>query len=169
MIIAETQRLVIRHVHIFDFASFERVLSDQEVMHFGPGAQTPQQIRQWIAEALNYYATWGFGPWTVVRKDNREVIGYCGLFYFPDLCGQEEVEIGYRLARKEWGQGFATEAALAVRDYALNTLNLRRLVAMVAPDNTASVGVATKLGMHYEKDVMFPDYSYPDHLYVLNW
>jgi [ribosomal protein S5]-alanine N-acetyltransferase len=168
MIIAETHRLVLRQIHICDSVWFEHILGDQEVMHFGPGAQTPQQVQQWIAEALNSYANRGFGPWAVVSRDRSEVIGYCGLFYFPDLCGQEEVEIGYRLARKEWGQGFATEAALAVRDYAIKTLSIRRLVAMVAPDNTASVAVATKLGMQYEKDVMFPDYSYPDHLYVLS-
>lgn len=167
MIIAQTRRLIIRCIHIADYVWFEQILADREVMHFGPGAQTPEQVRQWIANALINYAEWGFGPWAVVRRDTERIIGYCGLFYFAELCGQEEVELGYRLARDEWGQGFASEATLAVRDYAFNTLQLRRLVAMIAPDNAASLCVARKLGMQYEKEVMFPDYSYPDHLYVL--
>jgi ribosomal-protein-alanine N-acetyltransferase len=95
------------------------------------------------------------------------VIGYCGLFFFPDVGGQPEIEIGYRFARSAWGQGYATEAALAVRDYAFTTLGIKRLIAMVDPSNVASIRVVEKTGMHYEKDVMFEGYSHPDHVYVI--
>jgi len=95
------------------------------------------------------------------------VIGYCGLFFFPDIEGQAEVEIGYRLARSVWGKGYATEAAKAVRDYAFNVLRLERLIAMIDPSNIASIRVAEKIGMHYEKEVMFEGYTHPDHVYVI--
>lgn len=78
-------------------------------------------------------------------KHRHEVIGYCGLFYFPDIGGQPEVEIGYRLARAFWCQGYATEAARAVRDYSFRVLGLPRLIAMIDPQNTASIRGAFRL------------------------
>jgi [ribosomal protein S5]-alanine N-acetyltransferase len=110
----------------------------------------------------------GFGPYAVMKKDSPELIGYCGLFLFPEIDGYSEVEIGYRLGRATWGNGYATEAAAAVRDFALHDLHLQRLIALIDPDNSASLRVAQKLGMQYEKDVMLEGYDHPDHLYALN-
>jgi len=89
------------------------------------------------------------------------------LFFFPDINGQAEVEIGYRLARSTWDQGYATEAAKAVCDYAFTMLGIKRLIAMIDPSNVSSIRVAEKIGMHYEKDVMLEGYSHPDHVYVI--
>ena len=83
------------------------------------------------------------------------MIGYCGLTRFDDIDGQPEIEIGYRLARAFWGRGLATEAVQAVRDYAFEILGLPRLVAIIDPQNTASIHVAQKVGLRYEKDVIF--------------
>ncbi|MDQ2691068.1 MAG: GNAT family N-acetyltransferase, partial [Chloroflexota bacterium] len=94
--------------------------------------------------------------------------GYCGLFYFPDVGGKPEVEIGYRLRRSAWGKGFATEAACAVRDFAFNSLGMQRLIALIDPDNIASIRVAEKLGMQYEKDIMLPGYTHPDRIYAVS-
>jgi RimJ/RimL family protein N-acetyltransferase len=66
-----------------------------------------------------------------------------------------EQEVGYILAREHWGKGYATEAATAVRDHALGTLGLRRLVSLVADGNDASARVAVKLGMSLEREVSF--------------
>jgi RimJ/RimL family protein N-acetyltransferase len=85
----------------------------------------------------------------------------------PDVAGRQEVEIGYRLARSAWRQGYATEAARAVRDYAFFTLGIRRLIALIDPENLASVRVAEKIGMRYEKEVMLEGYEHPDHVYVV--
>src|SRR5215470_10685243 len=109
MIIVQTERLILRHFHMLDLEAMNHVFGDAEVMRFGPGMQTSQWVRNWLQECLeNYYAKWGFGPWAVVEKSKRETIGYCGLFYFPDVVGEPEVEIGYRLARAFWGRGYAT-------------------------------------------------------------
>ena len=78
-----------------------------------------------------------------------------------------EVEIGYRLRRSAWGQGYATEAAQEVRDYAFHTLGMKRLIAIIDPANVASIRVAEKIGMNYEQDVMFEGYTHPDHVYVV--
>ena len=146
----------------------QHVFGDPDVMHFGDGVQTKEWVKSWLQNCLErYYQTWGFGPYAVVEKDTQGVIGYCGLFYFPDVGGQPEVEVGYRLARSAWGKGYATEAARAVRDFAFATLGIKRLIALIDSSNIASIRVAEKIGMHYEKDVMFEGYTHPDHVYVI--
>ncbi len=168
MIVVETERLILRHFHIFDVDAMNRVFGDAEVMRFGFGAQTSQWVQDWLRGCLeNYYQKWGFGPWAVMEKSSRETIGYCGLFYFPDIVGQAEVEIGYRLVRSAWGRGYATEAVCAVRDYSFNVLCLPRLIAIIDPQNVASIHVAGKAGMRYEKDVMLERYTHPDHVYAM--
>ena len=117
--IATTERLTLRHFHILDLEPMLQVFGDPEVMRFGNGVQTKEWVQVWLRTCLErYYQTWGFGPYAVLEKQSQDVVGYCGLFYFPDINGKPEVEIGYRLARSAWGQGYATEAALSVRDYA---------------------------------------------------
>jgi len=168
MIITEAERLLLRNFHAFDGEAMDRIFGDEDVMCFEGEVQTKEWVRDWLKGCLeNYYQKWGFGPWAVVEKGSRGTIGYCGLFHFPDICGQPEIEIGYRLARSFWGKGYATEAALAVRDYAFNILGISRLIAMIDPGNSASVRVAEKVGMQYEKDVMFEGYTHPDHVYVI--
>ena len=167
-VITSTERLALRHFHILDAEPMYQVFGDPEVMRFGDGVQTMEWVRVWLLTCLErYYQTWGFGPYAVVEKHNRNLIGYCGLFYFPDVNGQPEVEIGYRLARSAWGQGYATEAANAVRDFAFTTLGIMRLIAMIDPSNVVSIRVAEKIGMHFERDVMFEGYTHPDHVYVV--
>jgi [ribosomal protein S5]-alanine N-acetyltransferase len=168
MIVLETERLILRHFHVFDGDALTRVFCDAEVMRFGPGVQTERWIQDWLHNCLeNYYQKLGFGPWAVIEKARRELIGYCGLFYFPDVAGQPEIEIGYRLARAVWGQGYATEAVLAVREYSFNVLCLPRLIALIDPQNVASVRVAEKAGLRYEKEILLEGYTYPDHLYAI--
>lgn len=163
-----TQRLILRPLHSLDVGPLHaRIFNDPEVMRFGDGVQTEQWVKNWVRHHLERYRAQGFGPYAVVAKQSQEVIGYCGLFYFPDVNGQPEVEIGYRLARSAWGQGYATEAALAVRDYAFSKLGLKRLIAMIDPANVASLRVADKLGMHYEGEILMEGYTHPDHVYAV--
>lgn len=135
-------------------------------MRFGPGIQSKEWISNWLEDCLRSYTEQGFGPWSVVEKQSRQNIGYCGLFYFPDINGRPAIEVGYRLARTSWGQGYATEAVIAVLDYGFSKLCLQRIIAMIDPNNSASIRVAEKAGMRYEEDVMLEDYSYPDRVYA---
>ncbi len=167
MIIAETPRLILRTFDAEDNDAMCRVLCDPEVMRYSDGIKTPEDIKGWIEECIENYSRHGFGLWAVVLKDSGKVIGYCGLTRFPDIDGQPEIEIGFRLSHSSWSRGYATEAAAAVRDHAFDTLGLSRLVALVDPDNTASIRVAEKIGMTFEKDVMMEDYDHPDRLYVV--
>ena len=156
MIIAETERLILRHLHVVDGEAMDRVFGDAEVMRYGHGVQTPEWVRRWLRGCLeDYYQKWGFGLWAVVERSSRDVVGYCGLSRFDDVGGRPETEIGYRLARPYWGRGFGTEAARAVRDYGFDTLSLPRLIAIIDPRNVASIRVAEKTGLRYERDVTF--------------
>jgi RimJ/RimL family protein N-acetyltransferase len=144
-----------------------RIFCDAEIMRFSDGVQTKEWVQTWLRTCLERYQTWGFGPYAVVDQSSQAIIGYCGLFFFPEINGQPEVEIAYRLARPAWGRGYATEAAKAVRDFALTTLGIKRLIAMIDPSNVASIRVAEKIGMHYKKDILFDGYTHPDRVYVL--
>lgn len=165
--VAATERLVLRQFVESDAAAMEHVLCDPEVMRFSNGVAHPQWVPTWIDHRRRDYDRLGFGLWAVERAEDGVVIGYCGLSLFPDIDGSPEIEVGYRLRRNAWGRGHATEAATAVRDLAFGSLGVERLVAIVDPANHASVNVARKVGMTYEKDVMLDGYDHPDHLYVV--
>jgi ribosomal-protein-alanine N-acetyltransferase len=167
--IAETERLILRHFDSSDADAMEGVYCDPEVMRYGRGVQTREwvrdRLRRWVEED---YPQWGFGLWAVVEKSSAAVIGYCGLTHFPDIGGQPEIEVGYRLARSYWGRGYATEAARAVRDYGFGSLGLTRLIALIDPQNVASIRAAEKIGMRHEKDVTLPGYTHSDRVYCIS-
>ena len=167
MVITESERVFLRHFHVADLDAMAEVFGDPEVMRFGRGPQTREWVRGWLRGCLeDYHQKWGFGLWAVVHKAERRVIGFCGLTRFEDLGGGPESELGYRLARAFWGRGLATEAARAVRDYAFRVLVFPRLVSAINPDSAASIRVAEKCGLHFEKDVTFQ--GKPARLYVIH-
>lgn len=93
--------------------------------------------------------------WPVVEKATGKVIGHCGLLQ-KEVDGQQEVELVYVFARASWGRGYATEAAMALRDHAFGQLGLQRLISLIEPENAVSERVAIKVGMRLEKEVVRP-------------
>lgn len=102
----------------------------------------------------------------IETKRQRLVIGYVSLGCDPERVGQGDAEIGFRLARDAWGLGYATEAVTALVETPRMTEPANRIVAIVDPHNTRSIGVLRKAGMSYRNDIMFGGYDYPDHLYA---
>ena len=96
---------------------------------------------------LAMYQRHGFGLYRVELKSTGEAIGLCGLIKRDTL---EHVDIGYALFPAYWGQGYAAEATAATRDYARDTLQLPRLLAICSPDNAPSIGLLQRLGLAYE-------------------
>ena len=78
-------------------------------------------------------------------KPENKVIGFSGFKYIPEL---DEVDLGFRFHPEYWGHGLATESALACIEFGFERLNLKRIVALVLPENTASIRVLEKAGMH---------------------
>lgn len=94
--------------------------------------------------------------WTVTERQSGAVVGHCGLL--PKAVeGRDEGELNYVIAAAYWGRGYATEAACAIKYYALNSLGIARLVALIHPENTASERVALKLGMRFETETIRPN------------
>jgi RimJ/RimL family protein N-acetyltransferase len=159
-----TERLVLRPLAMDDLDALEPFYADPEVMRYiGTGETASREgAAESIRRMIQRFEADGFGQLTVVRREDGAVIGRCGLLVWDDswnpttraeATGDTELEIGYKLGRPYWGQGFATEAAAAVRDHAQSELGAKRLIALIRPGNVASERVAEKIGMRYERDV----------------
>ena len=90
------------------------------------------------------------GLWATIHKETNTFIGRCGLLPWT-FDGKDEVEEAYLLSKEYWGQGLGTEAAQAILDYGFDKLNLSRLICLIDEENLASIKVAEKIGMTFEK------------------
>ena len=155
MQILETSRLTVRYITVQDAPALVPILSDSEVMHYSIiGVHSQKQIKQFIEQRLLSYLERGFGLYALIHKQEKLLIGYCG-FFIQSVEQQQEVEIGYRLAKKYWGQGLATEAAQEILQYGQTRFNFKRFICLIEPANTRSIRVATKLGMKLEKMIVY--------------
>lgn len=109
-----------------------------------PGVSTLEQARQWMQDRLlSRYWTQGHGFWCMERKSDGEPLGLCGLIHRDGL---PEPDLGYGLAERHWGQGYAREGAAAALRYAHEVLGLRHLLATTAPHNDSSGRVLMAIG-----------------------
>lgn len=151
----ETTRLIIRDFQPQDCDELYLVLSDPEVMKYSlSGLHSKEMTREFIQRCIKAYLEVGYGPYAVVLKHLNVVIGFCGLGN-QEVDNIDEVELGYRLGSQFWRQGYASEAAIACKDFAFNQLHLNRLISCIDPGNIGSIGVAEKVGMRLEKNAVF--------------
>ncbi|MEP6759006.1 MAG: GNAT family N-acetyltransferase [Actinomycetota bacterium] len=150
-----TDRLVLRELEPGDLGDLAAIFADEEVMRWiGGGGVLGRDIAEGMIEREgDHYAERGWGEWAAVERATGSMIGVCGLILWPDMGGREELEVAYLLARDAWGKGLATEATTAIRDYGVAIRP--DLISVIYPDNVASINVARKLGMTWEKDVDF--------------
>jgi RimJ/RimL family protein N-acetyltransferase len=106
----ETERLVLDQWQSADWTDFRPIATDSEVMRYITGGVpwTDEQIRGFVDRQVKLYSERRFCRWKLLRKPERELIGFCGVGFWRDA---PEPEIGWWLERKSWGQGLATEAA----------------------------------------------------------
>jgi [ribosomal protein S5]-alanine N-acetyltransferase len=154
--IIQTKRLVLREFTMHDDAALLEIFADggmPPLNYFGP--LDINYARGFISRMLESYKNNSFGLWAVVEKETENVIGYCGLHNVMINEEEAKTELAYRIYKKLWGKGYATEAAMAVRDYAFNVLKLPEIVSCIAHDNEKSMRVAEKVGLIYWKDGVF--------------
>ena len=158
--IIETERLILRRFTPDDAADNYRIYTDPENMKFmGRRPDSVEFERYHIRRHIaNYYDRHGFGLWAAVLKEDGRLVGRCGLLY-QQIEGTQEVEVTYLIDRHHWGKGLATEAAREAVRLGFEEYKFPRVVAVINPRNTASVRVAEKLGMKYERDVSFQDFG----------
>jgi ribosomal-protein-alanine N-acetyltransferase len=141
----ETKRLVLRSMRQTDFDALYLIFTDSNVMAaFDHDPFTQEQMQRWLQRNLDHQKEFGYGLFSVNLKETAELIGDCGLEQMDD---QNAAELGYDFRSDVWNQGYATEAAIAVRNYAFNVLGLPQLISLIRVGNLASKRVAEKAGM----------------------
>lgn len=151
--IVETNRLVLRELTPADDRNLFGLNQDPEVIKYtgDPAFQNIHEARSFL-ENYDQYKKYGFGRWAVIAKGNSEFLGWCGLKYDPSI---DETDIGFRLCKRYWHQGFATESAKACLNYGFDRLAMETIVGRAMKENTASVNVLEKLGMQFDREFDF--------------
>ena len=153
----QTERLLLRPPAPNDVAAAAELLTDPEVMRFLGGDVVPHTHHGAVVE--KWRKRWelnGMGPFLIERRRDGRFLGRAGIVVWDSRTWTHttvaeagrfaQPELGWALVRAEWGNGYATEAARAVRDWARGDRNVGRLVSLIAPDNLASQRVAQRLG-----------------------
>lgn len=153
-IILETERLILRRLCLEDLDALFALYRDQEIRQFFPeGILSYSDTKAELEWHMNGHPAFPeLGLWATVLKETNGFIGRCGLLPWK-IEDRQEVEVAYLLDKKFWGQGLATEAALAIVQHAFGQLKLSRLICLIDPNNSASVNVAQRIGMHFEQKI----------------
>ena len=152
----ETPRLLLRGWREADIEPFIRHLNVEPVMRWLGGVRTrDQQIASVRERFMAWQETLGFTFWAIERKEDGELLGFCGLKIADDPESPVEgvYEIGWRLREDAWGKGYAKEAATASLDFAFEKLGAERVVALTVEGNSPSWGLMLRLGMTRRADL----------------
>lgn len=141
----ETKRLLLREMTPQDFDALCRVLTDPDIMQHYPSVFNETSVQNWINKNIERYRIFGFGLWAVCLKDTGEVIGDCGLT-MQLIDGQIKPEIGYHIRKDHQRQGYAKEAALAVRDWAFTNTPFQVVYSYMKYTNEPSAKTALAYG-----------------------
>lgn len=155
-----TNRLVLREWVPSDRVSFAEMNADPRVMRYFPAPLTRKESDALVDHVEAHFEKHGFGPWAVEIPGVTEFAGFIGLSV-PNFVAHFTpcVEIGWRLAVEHWGQGYATEGASAVLDYAFNSLQLHEVVSFTTKENRPSRRVMERIGMVYDES---GDFEHPN-------
>ncbi|MEH6652430.1 MAG: GNAT family N-acetyltransferase [Motiliproteus sp.] len=151
----ETERMLIRPLSLDDAPALTAILSDAEVMKYSVrGACDEAATSTFIKWCLSCYESHSIGPLALIDKESRDIIGFCGVG--PEPVGEAvEINLGYRLAKRYWGLGLATESVRAVLAYALGENAFKSVVMIIEPEHGASMRVAEKAGFTDFKNTRF--------------
>ena len=125
-------------------------------MSFYPKHFSYDDARAWVERNMKSYDANGFGLWAMDLKSTGEFIGQCGLT-IQQVEGESHIEVGWHVNRVCWRQGFASEAGAACLDVAFGRFGLHRVISLILKENVPSAGVARKLGMTIEREVVYKD------------
>lgn len=150
-IFLETKRLILKKHKLSDFDNLLALRSDPDVMKYiGDGSiHTEEQIRRFLTMTIPYQEKHGIGFCAAFEKASGNFIGQAGLFHIGYLDTQPDIEIAYRLHKKFWGKGYATELVKALIQWGFQYLSVNKLIAAAHPENMASQKVLKKAGLDY--------------------
>jgi RimJ/RimL family protein N-acetyltransferase len=157
--VLRTDRLRLRRWTDADRDAFAALNADPEVMRYFPSVQDRARSDALVDQVDARVAAEGWGLWAVERQDTGEFVGFTGLHPVPDdYPAAPGVEVGWRLARAHWGQGFAPEAARAALRVAFEDLGLAEVVSFTTASNAPSRRVMEKLGLTHRPE---RDFDHP--------
>ena len=157
MYIIETPRLGLRDWKDKDTPLFAEMNMDKNVMGFFPSTLSNDETITMVERIKKFLSENNFGLWATEIKQTKEFIGFVGLSIPRSQSDFTPcVEIGWRLAHKYWGYGYATEAGAACLEYGLNELRLNEIVSFTSVQNLRSINVMEKIGMEYVKNFEHP-------------
>ena len=149
MKVLETERLILREISEGDFDDLYRMNSDPLIMKYvGDGTtRNHEQMRKELGMLISHYTRKpGLGIWATILKGTNTFVGASGLVYYDNT---PEIEIGYRMLKEHWNNGYATEASIGLLKYGLKTIGLRKIVSSAHIENFASRRVMEKIGMRH--------------------
>ncbi len=151
-VVLETERLVLRRLVPDDLPALHALYRDPVARRFFPdGTRTLEQTREeleWFLQGHPRHPE--LGLWATVERATGTFLGRCGLLPWT-IDGVAEVELAYLIDPRRWGEGLATEAARAIVRHAHAALELDRLICLIDPENVASLRVAEKVGMRFDR------------------
>ena len=168
MKILETDRLILRPMKEADAEFMLELLNDPSfIRNIGDrNVRTLEGAEAYILDGpVASYARNGFGLYLVELKESGESIGICGLIRRNTL---NDVDIGYAFLSRFWSKGYAFESVMAMKQYAQGEIGLKRMVAVVDPENLASIRLLEKLGMKYERMVRLAEDDIEIKLYAVD-
>jgi len=169
MKILETKRLILQQVSSEDAKFILALLNEPSfIRNIGDrGVRTLDDARAYILNRLiASYEKFGFGMYLVILKETGMPAGLCGLVQRDGL---DDVDIGYAFLPGHWSKGYATESALGVKEYAKNSIGLKRIVGITDPNNDGSIRVLEKLGLEFEKIVKLSEDDIELKLYAIDF
>lgn len=162
MRILGTERLFLRTFQEEDVESLIAINQDQQVMQFFPAVPTREETIAFIDKIISHQEEKNFSLYAAEIKNTGEMIGFVGLFTATfEAHFTPAIEIGWRLSSKHWNQGYATEAAKEVLNYAFKTLNLEEVVSFTSALNKPSIRVMQKIGLHTNSEDDFDNPKVP--------
>ncbi len=144
----KTERLILRQWQDADRDPWRAMNADPEVMRYFPAPLTADESDALMTRCRDGIAQHGAGFWALERMQDGQFLGFVGLNCIGhDIAVKGQWEIGWRLARHAWGQGYATEAATASMAHGFGPMALPRIIAYTASTNLASMAVMQRIGM----------------------
>ena len=125
---------------------------------------TYREVADSLQAKIDHWERHGFGLWLLADRKTGEILGRGGLQY-TYVEGMNEIEAGWAIVAKRWGQGLATELAFACVEVGFHDLDLHRIVAFALPDNIASRRVMEKAGFKFQREIIHA--ALPHFLYLL--
>jgi ribosomal-protein-alanine N-acetyltransferase len=150
----KTERLNLRPFTLQDAEPLRQILCVPGVLEYFPSSDPPdlERVQKLVQKQIDHWREHDFGWWAVETIEEGELIGWSGLQYLPET---DEIEIGYLLSKPYWGEGLATESAIAGLDYGFRTLEIQEIVGIVHPENITSQRVLQKIGLEYQEEAEY--------------